>query len=114
MSKSLQFDHSRYTFYEVGKVDELPEGERLFVGIGDQHIAVFNVNGEYAAIRDVCTHDDGTLGEGDLEGFEIVCPRHGARFDIRTGKALTLPAVDDTEAFPVRVVGDAIEVGIPL
>lgn len=74
---------------------------------------ILNVNGEYYAIRDVCSHDDGPVGEGNVEGYEIICPRHGARFDIRTGKVLALPAFVDIPAYPIRLVDGQIEIGIP-
>ena len=76
-------------------------------------IVVFRVGGELFAIADACSHDDGPLGDGDLEGNEIICPRHGARFDIRTGKALSLPAVVAIPVYPVRVVDQQIEIGLP-
>ena len=101
-------------FYRIAGVNELPNGERLYLEVDGQPIVVFNIGGNFYAIGDVCTHDDGPLGDGDVEGNEIVCPRHGARFDIRTGKALSLPAVIDTPAYPVRIVDDQIEIGIPV
>lgn len=100
-------------FIEVAAVEDLPAGERLFVEIDDQTIVVFNISGQYYAIADLCSHDDGPLGDGDLEGLEIVCPRHGARFDVRDGKVLALPAIEDIPAYPVRVSGGAIEIGLP-
>lgn len=75
---------------------------------------ILNLTGQYYAIADVCSHDDGPVGEGTLEGFEIICPRHGARFDVRTGKVIALPAFVDIPAYPVRLVGDQIEIGIPV
>lgn len=105
---------SSFEYIAIAGIDDLNDGERLFVEIDDQELVVFNIAGEYFAIGDVCTHDNGPLGEGDIEGFDVVCPRHGARFDIRTGKANTLPAVVDIPAYPVRIVGDQIEIGIPL
>ena len=100
-------------FFEIAAVDDLPNGERLFVDIGDRPIVIFNIAGQFFAIGDVCTHDDGPLGDGDLEGFHVVCPRHGAQFDMRTGKVTSMPAVVDIPAYPVRVVEGMIEVGIP-
>jgi 3-phenylpropionate/trans-cinnamate dioxygenase ferredoxin subunit len=100
-------------FISVADVRDLPPGDRLFVEIDDKSIVVFNIAGQYYAIADVCSHDDGPLGEGDLEGTAIVCPRHGARFDIRSGKVLSLPAIVDIPAYPVRVVNDEIQIGLP-
>lgn len=102
-----------YSFYTVAKVEDLPPGERLFVEIGDVSIVVFNIAGKYFAIGDICTHDDGPLGDGELDGHQIICPRHGARFDVRNGKVLSLPAVVDIPTYPVRVTEDDIEVGVP-
>lgn len=108
-----QLDPSVCDFYEIAAVDDLPNGERLFVEIGENYLVVFNIAGQFYAIDDLCSHDDGPLGDGDLEGHEVACPRHGARFDVRTGKALTFPAVEDISAYPVRVVAGKIEVGFP-
>ncbi|GIV66158.1 MAG: non-heme iron oxygenase ferredoxin subunit [Chloroflexota bacterium] len=110
---SEPIDLTDYSFYAVAKVDDLPPGERLFVEIGDLSIVVFNIAGKYFAIGDVCTHDDGPLGDGELDGHQIICPRHGARFDVRNGKVLSLPAVVDIPTYPVRVTEDDIEVGVP-
>jgi len=107
-----EIDQQKIEFIPVGGVKELREGERLFIDIDETPIMILNIAGNYFAIADVCSHDDGPVGEGNIEGFEIICPRHGARFDIRTGKALALPAFVDIPVYPVRVVGDQIEVGI--
>jgi len=81
--------------------------------LGDAGVAVFNIAGKYFAIGDVCSHDDGPVGEGVVADMQIECPRHGARFDLATGKVLSLPAAIDIPAYPVRVVGDEIQVGFP-
>ncbi len=107
-------DTSKYEFVQVVEAAEVKPGERILIEIDGQPIAVFNVDGKYYAIGDVCTHDDGPLGDGELDGTTIVCPRHGARFDIRNGKALTLPAVVDTPWYPVRVEDSWVAVGLPL
>ncbi len=99
-------------FYPVCSTEELPPGERLFMTIGEVSIVVFNIEGAYYAIADVCTHDEGELGDGEVEGFEIVCPRHGARFDIRTGEALSLPAIKDVVSYPIRVEEGKVEIGV--
>ena len=101
-------------YVAVAGTDELPRGERLFLEIDGKQIVLFNVGGDYFAIGDVCTHDDGPLGDGELDGHTIICPRHGARFDVRTGKALTLPAVTPTPSFPVRIQDGNIEIGLPI
>jgi 3-phenylpropionate/trans-cinnamate dioxygenase ferredoxin subunit len=108
-----ELDQAKVEFIPVGSVDEINEGERLFIEIDGKPIVILNITGRYYAIADVCSHDDGPVGEGNLEGFEIICPRHGARFDVRTGKVLALPAFVDIDAYPVRLVGDQIEIGIP-
>ena len=81
--------------------------------VADRPIVIFNIAGQLFAIGDVCTHDDGPLGDGTLEGFNVVCPRHGAEFDVRTGKVMQMPAVVDIPAYPVRVVEGMVQVGIP-
>lgn len=101
-------------FIEIASEDEIQNGERLHFEIDDLPLVVFNIGGEFYAIADLCSHDDGPLGDGELENMEIVCPRHGARFDVRSGKALTLPAVVDIPAYPVRVKNSKIEIGLPL
>ncbi|OIO67230.1 MAG: ferredoxin [Zetaproteobacteria bacterium CG_4_9_14_3_um_filter_49_83] len=75
-------------------------------------IAVFQLDGSYFAIEDVCSHDGGELASGRCEGDQIICPRHGARFCIRNGKALTPPAYEDIESFPVRVHDGMVQVDI--
>lgn len=100
-------------FVPIGAADELPGGERMFLEIDGLPIVVFNLAGQYYAIDDVCTHDDGPLGEGEVDGFQVRCPRHGATFDMRTGKATSLPAIVDIAAYPVRVVEGELEIGLP-
>jgi 3-phenylpropionate/trans-cinnamate dioxygenase ferredoxin subunit len=109
-----KLDEKECVFYAIAPVEALPNGERLFLEIDGRPIVVFNIAGHLYAIGDVCTHDEGPLGDGELNGYEVTCPRHGARFDVRTGKALTLPAVIDTPAYPVRVVDGQIEIGVPV
>lgn len=107
------FDETKADFVDIAPVSELPNGERLFVDLGDKPIVIFNIADHFFAIGDVCTHDDGPLGDGMLEGFNIVCPRHGAEFDVRTGKVMQMPAVVDIPAYPVRVVDGVLQVGVP-
>lgn len=90
-------------FVKVAEVGELASGERKVVEVDGLFIAIFQVSDNYYAIEDVCTHDGGPLVEGELDGYEIECPRHGARFDIRSGKVLSFPAVTDVPRFEVKV-----------
>jgi 3-phenylpropionate/trans-cinnamate dioxygenase ferredoxin subunit len=87
----------------VGPVDAIPEGGVKIVQYGSLFVGVYRIEGELYALEDRCSHDDGPLCEGDREGFEVTCPRHGARFDLRTGAVLSLPATEDVDAFPVTV-----------
>jgi 3-phenylpropionate/trans-cinnamate dioxygenase ferredoxin subunit len=112
MFNYTHFDEAKADFYEIGPAD-LPNGERLFIEIGEKPIVVFNIAGQYFAIGDVCTHDDGPLGDGDLEDYNIVCPRHGGEFDVRTGKVMAMPAVVDIPAYPVKVENGNLFVGVP-
>jgi len=99
-------------FITVATTDEIKPGERIIFEIGRHWIAVFNVDGTYYAVEDLCTHDDGPLAEGRLHGFDIECPRHGARFDIRDGRVTAAPAVIPIPVYAVRVVGDEIRLEI--
>jgi len=102
-------------FVPVATETDFANEDRLFIEVDGDPIVIFKVAGKYFAIGDVCSHDDGPLGDGELENdFEISCPRHGAHFDIKTGKALTYPAVVDIPAYPVRVFNGEIEIGLPL
>lgn len=95
---------------DVAKLDEFESGAFRVVELEDTNVAVFNIDGEIYAIEDVCTHDYGQLTGGSVEGHEIVCPRHGAHFDIKTGEALSPPAYEPVETFPVRVEGGVVQV----
>jgi 3-phenylpropionate/trans-cinnamate dioxygenase ferredoxin component len=99
---------------KVCPADELPPGEVKIVHAGELTIGVYNLNGEFYAIEDRCSHDDGPLCEGDFDpdAGVAVCPRHGAQIDIRTGVPLTLPAVLPVDTFPVRVEDGMIKVDV--
>jgi 3-phenylpropionate/trans-cinnamate dioxygenase ferredoxin subunit len=99
---------------EVCPVDELPPGSVKLVAAGSISVGVYNLAGELYALEDRCSHDDGPLCEGDWDPIEgvVVCPRHGANFDVRTGAALTLPAWEPVETFPVRVEGGIVKVTV--
>jgi len=95
---------------EVAKVEDFPPGTVRTVDVDGTPIAVFNLNGHYYAIEDVCTHEAGSLSNGAVEGEEIVCPRHGAHFSILTGAALSPPAYEPVTTFPVQVEGSMVMV----
>ena len=99
-------------FVRAAKLSELDSTDRLLVEVDDRIVALFKVGGEIFCIDDVCTHDGGPLSDGTLEDHTIACPRHGAKFDIRTGNALTMPATVDTAAHDVKIEGDTIFVRI--
>jgi 3-phenylpropionate/trans-cinnamate dioxygenase ferredoxin subunit len=98
-------------FETVTTTDDLPPGERIVVDIDDIWVAIFNVDGQFYAIEDVCTHDYGPLGEGLVIGKEVECPRHGATFNLETGKA-TFPAVKPVARYAVQVSGDDVQVDV--
>jgi 3-phenylpropionate/trans-cinnamate dioxygenase ferredoxin subunit len=95
---------------DVAKADEFGPGEYRVVDIDDVEIAVINCEGCFYAIEDVCTHDGGELTGGEIDGCQIECPRHGARFDIKTGEALTPPAYEPVASFPVRIEDGVVQV----
>jgi 3-phenylpropionate/trans-cinnamate dioxygenase ferredoxin subunit len=98
-------------YVTVARVSDIAEGGVKVVRIEDQAIAVFRLDGAFYAMDDACSHDGGPLAEGRIEGTVIECPRHGARFDVRTGAALCLPASSPVATYAVRVAGDDIQVG---
>jgi len=95
-------------FVRVAGVGDIPDPGARVVEVDDEVIALFHVEGAYYAIDDVCTHDGGPLASGELVGHKVACPRHGARFDIRTGAALSMPAVRATRAHDVRIEGGEV------
>ena len=99
-------------FVTIAKRDDIPDGEVRVFKVNGKELAVAHTDEGFFAIDDVCTHDGGPLGEGYLEDNQIECPRHGARFDIKTGKAITLPAVIGVNAYPTRVEGDEVQVEV--
>jgi len=113
MFNYTQLDPSKLEYVEIAPADQLTDGERLFVELDGNSIVLFNLAGKLFAIGDVCSHDNGPVGDGEIEENEIICPRHGARFDIRTGKATSLPALVDIPAYPVRVMEGMVQIGMP-
>ena len=95
---------------DVAPQSEFPPDIRRSLDVDGSPVAVFNLNGVYYAIEDVCTHDGGALTGGALEGEQIVCPRHGARFSIRTGAVLAPPAYEPVATFPVRIESGMVQV----
>jgi 3-phenylpropionate/trans-cinnamate dioxygenase ferredoxin subunit len=95
-------------FIPVAKIDELEDPGKMLVEVEDRLIVLYHVEGEFFATDDVCTHDGGPLSDGELEDHTIACPRHGAKFDIRTGAALTMPARVPTVAHEVKVEGEDV------
>jgi 3-phenylpropionate/trans-cinnamate dioxygenase ferredoxin subunit len=95
---------------DVAKVGDFPPGTVRTVEIEGTPIAVFNLDDHYYAIEDLCTHEAETLSDGEVEGEEIVCPRHGAHFSILTGAALSPPAYEPLTTFPVQVEGGVVRV----
>ncbi|MGQ9488758.1 MAG: Rieske (2Fe-2S) protein [Armatimonadota bacterium] len=102
------------TWVNVANVVQVPIGKAIVVYAGNRRLAICRpTEDEWYAIDDVCTHDGGPLGEGELLGYEIECPRHGAHFDVRTGEALTLPATRPVNAYRVRVEDNQVFVELP-
>ena len=99
---------------DVCPVEELPSCSVKIVYAGEIAVGVYNLNGEYFAIEDRCSHDDGPLCEGDWEHDEcrVICPRHGSAFDLRSGRPLSLPATEPVDTFPVHVEDGMIKVEI--
>jgi 3-phenylpropionate/trans-cinnamate dioxygenase ferredoxin subunit len=98
------------SWVEVGPAESIPPGDHASVEVDGTFVAVFNVDGEFLAVEDVCTHDGGGLAGGAVEGDEVICPRHGARFCLRTGRALTPPAYEPVRTFATRVRDGLVEV----
>lgn len=96
---------------DVAPLAEFPPGSCHTLSVGRYAVAVFNVGGSFYAIEDVCSHEAETLSDGIVDGGEIVCPRHGARFSLATGEALAPPAVEPVTTFPVRVENGVVQVG---
>src|SRR5262245_53752794 len=94
----------------IASTNDVPAGEVRTFSVNGQSIALANVGGEFLAIDNICTHDSGPLGDGTLWDSQVECPRHGARFDLHSGRAVTLPAVRGVKAYRVQVEGDEVQV----
>ena len=99
-------------FVKVARTDEIELGQARLIDVKGTQIALFNINGEFFALDNTCTHDAGSLAEGDIAGHEVICPLHGAKFDIRTGEVLGPPAYENVARYSVRVLGTDIEVEV--
>ena len=99
-------------YIKVTRVADIPPGHKQTVEVDGVEIVVVNLDGQFYAIEDVCTHDGAPLGEGQLDGHALICPRHGARFDVRTGAALRMPAVDPAPTYEVKIAGEDILVAV--
>jgi 3-phenylpropionate/trans-cinnamate dioxygenase ferredoxin subunit len=99
-------------FVKAAETRDVPPGSVKDVEIDGRRIAVCNVDGEYYAVDDVCTHDGGPLGSGRLCDSQIECPRHGARFDVSSGRAVVLPAVLPIRTYAVEVAGGDVRVSL--
>jgi nitrite reductase/ring-hydroxylating ferredoxin subunit len=105
---------SELTFYPVIRTSDLGPGEMAYVEVGEQEepVCLINLDGEYFAIGDTCTHEDASLSDGEIIGDEIECPMHGGAFEIRTGLPAAFPVVVPAETYRVRVVGDIVEIAL--
>jgi 3-phenylpropionate/trans-cinnamate dioxygenase ferredoxin subunit len=99
-------------FQAITRQDDVPPGQVRVFQVGPRSIALANVDGTFYAIDNVCTHDRGPLGEGSLAGDQVECPRHGARFDVKTGRVTALPAVLPVKTYAVQVNGDEVQVDV--
>lgn len=97
-------------YTKVARLQDIPLGEARIFNVEDESIALCNVEGAIYAINNTCSHDDGPLGDGKLNCFEIECPRHGARFDVRSGQATAMPAAVGIDTFETKLDGDDIYV----
>jgi len=99
-------------FVAIADAVDIPQGEARVILHDGWRYAVCNVDGAFHVVDDTCTHDDGPLGEGKLDGCAIVCPRHGARFDVRDGRVLSMPAAYPIRAYETRVTNGKVEIGL--
>ena len=102
------------TYYPVAKVGDINPGEMRYVEVGPDEIPVclINLDGDFYALNDCCTHEDASLSDGEIIGDEIECPLHGGAFEIRTGAPAAFPVVVPVEKYRVRVVDDEVQVSV--
>ena len=99
-------------YVKAARTDEIAPGQARLVIVKGKEIALFNIDGDFFALDNLCTHEEGPLAEGEVEGHEVTCPWHGAKFDIKTGEVLCDPAYEAVTRYNVRVTGSDIEVEI--
>ncbi len=95
-------------YIRVARTSDVPPGSVRRVEVDGHVVALANVDGHFYAVEDTCTHEEASLSEGGLSGEIVVCPRHGSRFNVKTGRVLSLPAVRSVAVYPVRVEGDEV------
>ncbi|MCA9973685.1 MAG: non-heme iron oxygenase ferredoxin subunit [Anaerolineales bacterium] len=100
-------------YVRVASAADIPPGTRHFHDFETETVIIFNVSGQFYCIADLCTHDDGPLEDGELDAYAVECPRHGARFDIRSGRALCLPATEPVPTYQVKVEAGEVYVENP-
>jgi 3-phenylpropionate/trans-cinnamate dioxygenase ferredoxin component len=95
-------------WHEVARTDDLHPGEVMYVEVGNDPVVLINLEGDYYALNDLCTHEDASLSDGEVVGDEIECPMHGGAFEIRTGLPANFPVVVPVETYDVKVEGDVV------
>lgn len=95
-------------WYEVARTDDLAPGELMYVEVGNDPVALINLDGEYYALNDICTHQEASLSDGEIDGDEIECPLHGGAFEIRTGLPANFPVVVPVETYDIKTEGDKV------
>jgi nitrite reductase/ring-hydroxylating ferredoxin subunit len=95
-------------WHEVARTSDLAPGEVMYVEVGSDPVALINLDGEFYALNDMCTHQDASLSDGEVQGDEIECPMHGGAFEIRTGLPANFPVVVPVETYAIKVEGDVV------
>ena len=99
-------------FVQAAKVSDIADPGKLMLEVDDRLVVLLHIDGQFFCMDDVCTHDGGPLGEGQLCGHDLACPRHGAKFDVRNGAVLTMPATEATIVHEVKIEADNVFVRI--
>jgi 3-phenylpropionate/trans-cinnamate dioxygenase ferredoxin subunit len=95
---------------DVCAENAIADNENIVIEVDGTEVAVFKINGQFYAIEDVCSHDGAEIASGQLDGDEIICPRHGARFCVKTGEVKCAPAYENIDTFPVQIVNGQLQV----